>query len=151
MSDDVADVLARVERLEAERSIIATLYRYGSALDYGNREQFLECFTTDAKYVVTLRSLDTPVLDLHGAAELASYFDGHTHAPVAWHKHVTTNEHVALDGNRASVLSYFIRVDPNVDESGPATVHASGRYIDDFVHDGDCWRIHSRLCEVENL
>jgi len=142
--------MSRIERLEAERDISATLYRYGSALDYGDRAQFLECFTADARYVVTLRSVDRPVLDLHGTAALTSYFDAHTHAPAAWHKHVTTNPHIDVDGHRASVLSYFIRVDARA-ERGPAVVYASGRYIDELVRDGDSWRIRSRLCEVENL
>ena len=141
---------ARLERLEADRAIRATLFQYGLALDYGDRERFLECFTADATYVVTLRSLDGPVLDLHGSAELGDYFDSHTHAPTAWHKHITTNEQVVGDADRASVVSYFIRVDADR-ESGPALVHASGKYIDAFVRDGDRWRISSRRCEVENL
>jgi hypothetical protein len=37
------------------------------------------------------------------------------------------------------------------DESGPATVLASGRYQDELVRDGPAWRIRARRCQVENL
>ena len=36
--DDLAE---RVGRLEDERAIVATLYRYGAGLDHDNREEFL--------------------------------------------------------------------------------------------------------------
>jgi len=56
-----------------------------------------------------------------------------------------------IDGDRASVVSYFLRVDAGV-EPGPAFVLASGRYLDDFVRGDDgVWRIRARRCEVENL
>ena len=58
---------------------------------------------------------------------------------------------VTVDGDRATVTSYFIRVDAGA-EAGPAVVTASGRYLDEFVRDdAGHWRIRSRRCEVENL
>jgi hypothetical protein len=90
------------------------------------------------------------VLEFHGHDELTGYFDGHTHAPSAWHKHITTNPTVTIDDDTATVTSYFIRVDAP-DDAGPATVLASGRYRDTFVRDGARWRIRTRECKVENL
>jgi ketosteroid isomerase-like protein len=143
-------VLARLRRLEDEAAIHTTLYSYGASLDYGDRDEFLRCFTPDAAYTVDTRIGGARVLEFHGHDELTGYFDGHTHAPSAWHKHITTNAAMTIDGDTATVTSYFIRVDAN-DHAGPAAVFASGRYRDTFVRDGARWRIRTRECEVENL
>ena len=103
--DDLAD---RLGRLEDERAILATLYRYGASLDHDNREEFLDCFTVDADYLVSMRVDPSKEFGFHGHEELGVYFDGHTHAPTAFHKHVTTNPLVALDGHLADVQSYFL-------------------------------------------
>ena len=103
------DLAARLQRLEDDAAIRETLYAYGSALDYGDRERFLGCFTTD-----------------------------------------TTNIAATIDGDTADVTSYFLRVDAGADPV-PATILASGRYVDVLVRDGGSWRIRSRRCEVENL
>ena len=152
MSDPTLEtLLARLEHLETERAIVDTLFAYGSSLDYGDRDRFLECFTPDAEYVVDMRSDADAGFTFRGHDELGGYFAGHSHAPDAWHKHVTTNPSVTIDGDRASVVSYFLRVDAGA-EPGPAFVLASGRYLDDFVRGDDgVWRIRARRCEVENL
>jgi 3-phenylpropionate/cinnamic acid dioxygenase small subunit len=146
-ADDLRDRLAR---LEDERAIVATLYRYGDALDHGDRDQFLDCFTPDAVYEVRMR-LDAGNDFTHtGHDELRAYFDGHTHAPAAYHKHVTVNPMVTVRSGTAEAQSYFLRVDAPA--AGPAVVLASGRYVDRLERDDDGrWRIRSRRCEVENL
>lgn len=141
----------RLDRLEAERAIVATLYAYGHALDYGDRDQFLGCFTTDAAYVVAMRIGSDRGFEFHGHGELTGYFEGHTHAPAAWHKHVTTNPIITVDGDRATATSYFVRVDAGA-KAAPAVIVASGRYLDELDRDAaGRWRIRSRRCEVENL
>ena len=95
MSDpSVAALAERVARMEDEREVVATLYTYGHALDYGDRGGFLDCFTPDADYVVEMRLGAEGNFRFHGHDELGAYFDGHTHAPDAWHKHVTVNPSV---------------------------------------------------------
>ena len=146
-SDGLAE---RLDRLEAERAIVATLYAYGHGLDYGDRDQFLGCFTPDATYVVAMRIGTERGFKFHGHRELTQYFDGHTHAPAALHKHVTTNPMIRVDGDQATATSYFVRVDAGA--TGPAAIVASGRYLDELVRDATGrWRISSRRCEVENL
>jgi SnoaL-like domain len=141
----------RLDRLEAEGAIEETLYAYGSALDYGGLEQFLGCFTEDADYVVTFRIDSGRRFSFHGHEELTAYFNGHTHAPAAWHKHITTNPSITVEGHTATAMSYFIRVDAGA-RSGPSTITASGRYLDELVADEEGgWRIRSRVAEVENL
>lgn len=147
----LAELADRVARLEDERAVESTLYAYGEALDYGDRELFLDCFTPDADYVVAMRLAPEDGFSCHGHEELGTYFDGHTHAPAAYHKHVTINPTVHCDRDTATARSYFLRVDA-APRSGPATVLASGRYVDELAREtGGRWRIRSRRCEVENL
>lgn len=145
--DDSREHLAR---LEDERAIVAALYRYGDALDHGDRDEFLDCFTPDAAYVVNMRLDAANGFGCEGHEQLRAYFDSHTHAPVAFHKHVTVNPLITVDGKVADARSYFLRVDSPA--AGPAVVLASGRYIDRFERcDDGRWRIRTRRCEVENL
>ncbi|HEY7106605.1 MAG TPA: nuclear transport factor 2 family protein [Acidimicrobiia bacterium] len=147
----IAELTERLACLEAERAIVGTLYAYGLALDYGDGERFLACFTPDAEYVVEMRIEGTSGFTFRGHDELTQYFEGHTHAPDAWHKHITTNPSVTVRGSTADATSYFVRVDAGA-ESGPAVVLASGRYVDELERGEDgSWRIRSRRCEVENL
>ena len=147
----IRDFTERLARIEDERAIVATLYAYGTALDYGDRDLFLDCFTADASYVVVMRLEAQAGFTFHGHDELRGYFDNHTHAPAAYHKHVTVNPAITIDGDEASASSYFLRVDSG-QESAPAVVFASGRYVDKLTRDDrGRWRIVSRLCEVENM
>lgn len=149
---DLDALSARLDRLEAERAIVETMYAYGRALDYGDREGFLDCFTDDADYVVDMRLGGAAVLSFHGREDLAGYHDWHTHAPDAWHKHVATNPAITIDGDTATAVSYFLRLDSDAETGAPSTVSSSGRYVDEFVRGDDGgWRIRSRRCDVENL
>src|SRR3954464_11370957 len=103
-----SDLVDRITRLEDERAIVTTLYAYGTALDYGDRGLFLDCFTADAEYVVDMRIHPANGFQFHGREELGGYFDNHTHAPAAYHKHVTINPSVTVNGAAASATSYFI-------------------------------------------
>jgi ketosteroid isomerase-like protein len=145
--DDLRDLLTRVND---ERAIVAVLYRYGDALDQGDRDEFLDCFTPDAVYLVQMRLGSSEGFTFEGHEQLGAYFDGHTHAPAAFHKHVTVNPLLSVDGGAADAQSYFLRVDSPT--AGPAIVTAAGRYIDRLERGVDGrWRIRSRRCEVENL
>jgi ketosteroid isomerase-like protein len=148
----IDELAARLDRLEAERAIVQTMYAYGRALDYGDLDAFLDCFTEDADYVVDMRLGGPAVLQFHGRDELAGYHEWHTHAPDAWHKHVGTNPTVTIDGDTATAVSYFMRLDSDAETGAPSLVSSSGRYVDVFARGDDGgWRIRSRLCEVENL
>src|SRR5262249_25475262 len=115
----------------------------------GDRELFLSCFTPDADYQVEKRLAPDGNFGFHGHAGLTQFFDGHTHAPDAYHKDITVNPDVRCDGDTAHATSYFMRVDSR--GSGPAIVLASGRYVDELVRGVDgSWRIRSRRCQVEN-
>ena len=102
------------------------------------------------EYVVKARLDPGTGFSFVGHEQLRGYFDSHTHAPDAFHKHVTVNPLVDVDNGNADVQSYFLRVDSL--ERGPAVLLAAGKYVDRFERGEDGgWRIRSRVCEVENL
>jgi ketosteroid isomerase-like protein len=140
----------RLTRIEEERAILDTLYTYCTSIDYGERDAFLDCFTPDADWRVIKRLDPASSVHVHGHEALGRFFDSHTHAPEAAHKHITLNTQIHIEGDAAHVTSYVIRVDAR--EAGPAFIFASGRYLDDLVRDDNGrWRIKSRDCEVDNM
>lgn len=144
------DMAAALAGLLAERSITATLYRYGEALDLGDRDEFIDCFTADSHYQVDMLCGSTAPIVFDGHEQLTGYFDSHTHAPEASHKHLTVNPLITVEGDEADVRSNFIRVDSP--QAGPAVVLAAGRYVDRFQRGADGrWRISSRRAMVDNL
>ncbi|MGE0881063.1 MAG: nuclear transport factor 2 family protein [Acidimicrobiia bacterium] len=146
----IDELRRRLDAYDDEKAIVAAMYRYGDALDHDNRDEFLACFTPDARYDVIMRFEPANSFAFTGHAELTQYFKGHTHRPNAFHKHVTTNPLVTVHGDTADAQSYFLRVDSL--SPGNATVLAAGRYVDKFVRSDDgTWKIKTRRCEVENL
>lgn len=143
------EILARLQVLEDERGVLATLYRYGHALDYGAEADWVDCFTPTAHYEVRepwagpagVRSYD-------GRDELTAFAAAHTRAPERFHKHVVVDPVIAADGDRATAVSYFLRLD---DVGGEREVYAFGRYRDELVRGADgWWRFAVRVAEVES-
>jgi uncharacterized protein (TIGR02246 family) len=132
----MTSVEARLQLLEDERAIMQVLTVYGHAYDYGLEEEFADCWTDDA----VLTYPDAPVLQ--GRPQIREFFRGHTHFPEARHHHMVVDPRIQLDGDRAAVESYFMRVDGYPD--GPH-IRSFGRYIDVLVRGADgAWRFLER-------
>jgi hypothetical protein len=141
-------VEARLRALEDEGGVLATMYQYGHALDYGLRDEFLDCFTRSG--VWDSRRCDsgtTPVGHYAGHAQLAGFFDRHTHAPSVYHKHLLVEPRITIDGDLATAASYFVRVD---EHGGEVYMPGFGRYQDRLVRSADGrWRFEERRVELE--
>ncbi len=133
---------ARVQRLEDERDILGVLYTYGHAIDYNYEQEFLDCWTEDARLVYC--ALDQTH---QGREAIARAFREHTHAPEAYHKHFLAEPRIRIDGDRATVESMYARLDRFAD--GPK-VRSFGRYVDVLVRCADGrWRFKERLAQRE--
>lgn len=136
----MATIEERLRRLEDERDILQTLYTYGHAIDYGLESEFLDCWTETAE----LYWGGSP---FRGRARIAEAFRSHTHAPAFWHKHFLAEPRVKLEGDRATVVSLFARLDAYPE--GPRIL-AFGRYLDTLVRCPDArWRFSERRAELE--
>ena len=144
------ELIRRLAALEAERGVLATLYQYGHALDYGAEADWVDCFAAAAHYELRDRAAGTAdsVRSYDGRDELAAFAAGHTRAPERFHKHLVADPLISVDGDRATASSYFIRLD---DVGGERVVYAFGRYRDELVRGADGrWRFAVRIAEIES-
>jgi hypothetical protein len=132
----------RLRRLEDERSILDRLHAYGHSIDYGNEDEFVDCWTPDG--VLKWPQPHQPYL---GHDQIRAVFRAHTHAPEMFHKHVVVDVRISLDGDAATSDSYFMRLDDY--EPGPQ-ISSFGRYRDRLVRCPDgAWRFQERVAERE--
>lgn len=136
------DVEARLRLLEDERAITRTLYAYGHGIDYGDEALFLECW---AEHAVLRWPGRAPI---EGRTAISDAFRAHTHAPEAFHKHVLVEPRIDVHGDRATVDSYYVRLDAAPDRR--PLVRSFGRYRDVLVRSNDeRWRFVERVAENE--
>jgi hypothetical protein len=132
----------RLRRLEDERAILRTLSTYGHGIDYGLEDEFVDCWVPDG-----VLEWPAPHLPYVGRDAIRETFRRHTHAPQRFHKHVVVAPVIELEGDRATVQSYFARLD---DFSGGPGITGFGRYVDALVRCEDGrWRFQVRRTELE--
>ncbi len=145
--EEATTLLARIQRLEDRAAILEVLAAYGQALDYGDVEALLDCFTPDA--VRETRRPDGSVNRWTGEAGTETFARTHTHAPELYHKHVVVDTLLTLDGDEADAVSYMFRFEPRPD--GPSFIWGMGRYLDHLQRGADGrWRISHRVAEIED-
>ena len=110
----LAELQARVQLHDDERSIVRVLYRYAHALYAGERTDFLACWTEDAEFE-HVRHGQRYV----GQDQLGEFFDGVSHAPDAFHKHVVIEPMIEVSGDEAYVYSYNYRYYSRPEEPAP--------------------------------
>jgi len=137
---------ARVKRLEDERDIGQTLYRYAAWLDYGPSEALEDIFTSDGRWTRAPGRRGTrSFIGHHGFAEM---WRDHTHAPEYFHKHAILNPVVDVTGDEATAVSYLVFICEHPD--GPY-IRAFSRCRDRLVRGDDGrWRIAERTAELES-
>lgn len=149
---DLADVLRRLEVLEAESAVVKVLYTLAVTLDYGDNDGWLACFSPDVVFrMVEVSETDQVERVRHeGIDALTAFIPGHTHAPQHFHKHLVGDPivEVAESGDRATSVSYLTRIDKGAE--GPY-LWSFGRYLDEFARGEDGrWRMSARTIEVES-
>lgn len=131
----------RLRAVEDRDAILETLHSYGHALDYGDEDLWLRCWTEDAVLGWPRRE------PIEGRAAILAAFRRHTHAPAKYHKHFVVDPIVRIDSDRATVESYFARLDASETET---YIFAFGRYRDVLVRSPDgAWRFSERYGEME--
>jgi ketosteroid isomerase-like protein len=144
---ELAALQARLQAIEDRNAILDTLMRYGNALDYGDVERLVDCFTEDA--VRETWRPDGTCNRWEGAAGTREFAMTHSHAPEKYHKHLILNTIVELYGDAAEVDSYMFRFDAGSGDK--SYVWGFGRYLDSMRRDADGrWRIHKRVTHIED-
>jgi hypothetical protein len=149
----MATLEERLQLLEDERAIAQVMYDYGYGIDYGEEELWLDCWGEDSELAFVWTGPGTPRLTdrrFRGHEELRGFFRNHTHTPDLYHKHFLVEPRIQVEGDRATVSSYFARLDITLDEDPYVT--SFGRYRDVFVRNADGrWRIGERVGEIETV
>ena len=128
----------------ADRLAINDLFvRYTTALDRGDVETIVDCFTRDG-------SLDSPAVGRHsGHAAIRTFAErfAQFHERGAQLRHVISNLAVELDGDRAKATCYLLNV---LTRNGKSELLAPGRYECDLVKTKGKWRFHKRIVILDH-
>lgn len=144
---DLAALNERLKALEDRNAILDTLMHYGNALDYGDVDRLVDCFTDDA--VRETWRPDGTCNRWEGADGTRDFAMNHSHAPDKYHKHLILNSIVELRGDMADVRSYMFRFDAGAGDK--SYVWGFGRYLDTMRRDADGrWRILKRVTYIED-
>jgi 3-phenylpropionate/cinnamic acid dioxygenase small subunit len=136
----------RLALLEARAGITETLFQYAHAIDYGDEDAWVGCFTDDARW--ESHTVEGKWLHLSGRAELQRFIASHSRAPELYHKHLMATPLIRVAGDVASARCYFVLL--VADRADMPTPAAFGRYLDELRRDADgTWRFTHRRAEVE--
>jgi SnoaL-like protein len=152
-------VVRRLDRLEAERAILRTLYRYGHAIDLGLDAEWVDCFTEDGEYDVLYGSFEPTRIELgarhqrgvlhRGRRQLAAFVGGHSRPPGGIHKHLLFEPRITVRGGIATAVSYYVRID--LVDGAPHT-QSFGRYRDRLRRlPGGEWRFTRREVHIDGV
>ena len=120
-----------------DRLAITDLFtRYCCALDNGEVETVVDCFTADA-------SLKSPMIDLGGhdaIREFVGRFAAQRAAGTQF-RHMVTNIAATVDGDRARATAYLLVL---VSQGRDHRTLPPGRYECDLVQENGAWRFSRR-------
>jgi uncharacterized protein (TIGR02246 family) len=126
-----------VSQLEDRAAIHDLFTRYCCALDNGDIETVVDCFTKDAV-------LKSPVVDLQGHADIRAFagrFAAQREAGTQF-RHVVSNIAVAIDDDRAAATAYLLVL---ISKDGQHRTLPPGRYECELVKESGTWRFSRRL------
>jgi hypothetical protein len=131
-----------------ERAIDAVMNDYCHAMDSGQHERWMNCFTADAVYDVVLPDGRT-FTHLEGEDDLRRFITAYTVVPGNRHIYVTPLFDVDPNAGTASVSAYWLMLSGGAHTAG---VSAQGSVRDKFVRAADGrWRMKERRVTVEGM
>ncbi len=137
----IADLVARVQRLEDEREITRVLTRYGFAVDLGDADATAALYTDDT--VIDLG----PTSQFHGRAGARQLVLDERHQAIVGRCAHTMGPFVIdvdITGDRATATGY-VRVYISDEDMGNPQLWRIGYTRFGLVRTGNTWRIATRL------
>jgi hypothetical protein len=141
-----ASIEARLTALEQRQAVLDALHAYSKAIDLGDQEAWVGCFTADGAFDIRSHLPDYPAARHEGAAQLRVFIAGHSAPPAAFHKHLYVDPEIEIRGDTARAVGYFVHL---VDRDERPVLLSYGRYLDQLhrCEDGR-WRLVERIAEV---
>lgn len=139
----LSTAMARLQCLEDEHAVVATLYRYSHGINAKNRELWLDVFTPDGYWAARQSPDSRWRFEVRGQEELGRWYDDHAENwPAGAEAHTISSPLVALAGDGASARSYYVTLLRT--ERGPG-LRSTGLYEDELTRCSDGqWRIKER-------
>jgi SnoaL-like protein len=149
----MADMAARLVRLEDERAILDILYQYSQVIDEATgagqkadsaQAAWVDCFVEDGVFAWKPRIEDDWVMRLEGHDALAQFIRRAAFPKGVHENHTLVNPRVvSLDGDRAEAYCYYVILKGTRED---VWVNTTGRYIDQLIRCSDGkWRLTERL------
>ncbi|SEQ96638.1 nuclear transport factor 2 family protein [Arthrobacter sp. OV608] len=144
MSEDLAK---RLSLVEDERAITRLLYRYSHAIDRGDSDGWVACFTADGAFRGRGEGVDFAPTSAQGQVALLDFAKRHAQPADFGYQHVVVEPLIDVDGDTARCVSFWVTLAEN-DATAPVP-RAFGRYEDEIVRDVDGqWRFRTRTIVV---
>jgi len=134
--------------LLAERAINAVMNEYCHAMDNGQHDRWMNCFTKDAVYDVALPN-GRIYARLEGEAEFRRFITNYPVLPGHKHVYVTPIYDVDPDAGTATVAAYWFMLSGSENKAG---ISSLGRVEDKFIKGADgSWRMKERRVATEGM
>ena len=131
-----------------ERAITAVMNVYCHAMDTGQHDRWMDCFTTDAVYDVALPD-GRIYARLEGEAEFRSFIANYPVLPGHKHVYVTPVFDIDPEAGEATVEAYWFMLSGSEAKAG---ISSLGRSSDRFVKGTDGrWRMKARRVATEGI
>ena len=131
-----------------ERAISAVMNAYCHAMDTGQHESWMDCFTADAIYDVALPD-GRIYARLEGEAELRNFIANYRVLPGHKHVYVTPLFDIDPDAGEGTVEAYWFMLSGGENKAG---ISSLGRSRDRFVRGADGrWRMKERRVATEGI
>jgi len=131
-----------------ERAITTVMNEYCHAMDTGQHDRWMACFTADAVYDVALPD-GRIYARLDGESELRNFIANYTVLPGHKHVYVTPIFDIDLDAGEATVEAYWFMLSGSEVKAG---ISSLGRSRDRFVKGADGrWRMKERWVATEGV
>jgi uncharacterized protein (TIGR02246 family) len=131
-----------MNNLEDRVAIHDLFTRYCCALDNGEIETVVGCFTEDAV-------LKSPVIDIQGRDEIRAFagrFAAQRAAGTQF-RHMVTNIAVKIEGDRATATAYLLVL---ISKDGIHRTLPPGRYECELVKEGGQWLFSRRIVQHDH-
>jgi uncharacterized protein (TIGR02246 family) len=144
MTDRVAALEARMQRLEDREAIHALFMRYRQCLDEKDFSGYADLFAEDGEFVAA-------VATAKGRAAIEELVDGMRGslltAVAGDDLHIVVNPEIDVDGDRATARSTWIYVVRG--DQGEPILSKVGHYEDELVREGGSWRFARRFAPMD--
>jgi uncharacterized protein (TIGR02246 family) len=144
MTDQLAELQARVQRIEDREAIHGLFMRYRQCLDEKDFSGYAALFAEDGEFVAAGGTAKGRA----GIEELVDGMRGSLLTTVVGDDlHIVVNPEITVDGDRATARStwiYLVRGD-----DGEPTLCKVGHYEDELVREDGAWRFARRFAPMD--